>query len=74
MAIHSTNSNKTNNLLNTQKTTTCDFGNPDPVLSKHKKVTGLNWLMGSQPYLLDNWILNDNNKPAIGTPLHIVTT
>jgi hypothetical protein len=34
---------------------------------RHKNVVGLNWLMGSQPSPLDNWILNGNtyiNKPA----------
>ena len=27
---------------------------------KHKNVAVLNWLMGSQLTLLDNWISNDN--------------
>jgi hypothetical protein len=25
---------------------------------RHKNVVGLNWLMGSQPFHLDNWISN----------------
>jgi hypothetical protein len=31
----------------------------DLAWDRHKNVAGLNWLMGSQPSLLDNWISND---------------
>ena len=34
---------------------------------RHKNVVWFNWLMGSQPSILDNWISNGNtyiNKPA----------
>jgi hypothetical protein len=27
---------------------------------RHKNVEGLNWLMGSKPFPLDNWISNSN--------------
>jgi hypothetical protein len=27
---------------------------------RHKKVAGFNWLMGSQPSSLNNWISNSN--------------
>ena len=26
---------------------------------RHPNVSGLNWLMGSQPSALDNWMIND---------------
>ena len=49
--LHKYQQNKANNhfSLNTKKTTTYD---------RHKNVAGLNQLMGSQPFLLDNWIYN----------------
>ena len=30
------------------------------VWNRHKLVVELNWLMGSQPFPLDNWIFNGN--------------
>ena len=30
------------------------------VWNRHKPVVELNWLMGSQPFPLDNWIFNGN--------------
>jgi hypothetical protein len=72
MVDNSMNINKMNNHLSTQliehkkkKTTTRADGQvvlEIQVLTwdRHKNVRRLNWLIGSQPFPLDNWISNDN--------------
>jgi hypothetical protein len=67
---NSTNSNKTNNNYPsqeitqncTQKRPSHDYvdGNPGPGLGQAIHVAGLEWLMGSQPFPLYNWISNSN--------------
>lgn len=53
------------NSLNMKKTPTHVVGNLGPGLAPAQAYDGLNWLMGSQTPLLDNWISNhytDINK------------